>query len=526
MGKIMKKDIELKEMNRELEDQLADILESRYEYLPQFHQDAMYALSDLDGWDGRLNSMAADMLSQDYHMEFTEGQISELYHEALEMLEYPVAKVFPGSESGDGSGKKLAKARNVKKIDWKYAMDLYFQCCAMHTEDYESTVNIFFENDFQDADMIVFPRITYLYFIEGYFEGSPRSEEGPDFDISREVLVGTKKIMTAAAKYFEEKQIEIVPEMELNRINRHSAFLEYLYLGEERAEALVQKLRYNRSRLPDKEKLSELLLKGKGEGRSMAEYAEACDSSPATFSRILRKSIQRPLSEELIRKIVDNAAEHCLNMDDLMQANGMLVLRAVRRPKENKVVSRQGASNMLPLIRSIVHDELYQHDLIPMFMPALPLQNEEFFPASRFGLGLETLAEESIVLHMHRVDPPFWMLVPDMGETQDVQEASSAKDKNGAKDAAEQTGLLKGVMKQIGPFFLKDHWEPETLKNLKVTFVFTKRERYEVVRKALTDGQVKVNGCFSLVLMSTSDKCIVDHYFLPSETGKGAGYPF
>ena len=80
----------------------------------------MYALSDLDGWDGRLNSMAADMLSQDYHMEFTEGQISELYHEALEMLEYPVAKVFPGSESGDGSGKKLAKARNVKKIDWKY----------------------------------------------------------------------------------------------------------------------------------------------------------------------------------------------------------------------------------------------------------------------------------------------------------------------------------------------------------------------------------------------------------------------
>ena len=314
--------------------------------------------------------------------------------------------------------------------------------------------------------------------------------------------------------------------MELNRINRHSAFLEYLYLGEERAEALVQKLRYNRSRLPDKEKLSELLLKGKGEGRSMAEYAIACDSSPATFSRILRKSIQRPLSEELIRKIVDNAAEHCLNMDDLMQANGMLVLRAVRRPKENKVVSRQGASNMLPLIRSIVHDELYQHDLIPMFMPALPLQNEEFFPASRFGLGLETLAEESIVLHMHRVDPPFWMLVPDMGETQDVQEASSAKDKNGAKDAAEQTGLLKGVMKQIGPFFLKDHWEPDTLKNLKVTFVFTKRERYEVVRKALTDGQVKVNGCFSLVLMSTSDKCIVDHYFLPSETGKGAGYPF
>ena len=524
----MKKDIELKEMNRELEDQLADILESRYEYLPQFHQNAMYALSDLDGWDGRLNSMAADMLSQDYHMEFTEGQISELYHEALEMLEYPVAKVFPGSESGDGSGKKFAKARNVKKIDWNYAMDLYFKCCAMHTEDYDSTVNIYLENDFQDADMIVFPRITYLYFIDGYFEGSPRSEEGPDFDISREVLAGTKKIMNVAAHLFEEKQIEIVPEMDLNRMNRHSAFLEYLYLGEERAEDLVQKLRYNRSRLPDKEKLSELLLKGKGEGRSMAEYAEACDSSPATFSRILRKSIQRPLSEELIRKIVDNAAEHCLNMDDLMQANGMLVLRAVRHPRQNanKPVSRQGASDMIPQIRSIVHDELYQHDLIPMFMPALPLQNEEFFPASRFGLGLAALAEDSIVLHLLKFDPPFWMLVPDMGETQDVQEASSAKDKNGAKDAAEQTVILKGVMKQIGPFFLKDHWEPDTLKNLKVTFVFTKRERFEVVRKALTDGQVKVNGCFSLVLMSTSDKCIVDHYFLPSETGKGVGYPF
>ena len=334
--------------------------------------------------------------------------------------------------------------------------------------------------------------------------------------------------MNVAAHLFEEKQIEIVPEMDLNRMNRHSAFLEYLYLGEERAEDLVQKLRYNRSRLPDKEKLSELLLKGKGEGRSMAEYAEACDSSPATFSRILRKSIQRPLSEELIRKIVDNAAEHCLNMDDLMQANGMLVLRAVRHPRQNanKPVSRQGASDMIPQIRSIVHDELYQHDLIPMFMPALPLQNEEFFPASRFGLGLAALAEDSIVLHLLKFDPPFWMLVPDMGETQDVQEASSAKDKNGAKDAAEQTVILKGVMKQIGPFFLKDHWEPDTLKNLKVTFVFTKRERFEVVRKALTDGQVKVNGCFSLVLMSTSDKCIVDHYFLPSETGKGVGYPF
>ena len=49
-------------------------------------------------------------------------------------------------------------------------------------------------------------------------------------------------------------------------------------------ESEIKERKYIRSEIPlDKDALSKALIIGKGEGRTMEKYAEACGSSSATF---------------------------------------------------------------------------------------------------------------------------------------------------------------------------------------------------------------------------------------------------
>ena len=53
---------------------------------------------------------------------------------------------------------------------------------------------------------------------------------------------------------------------------------------------------YIQSRVPDIVALGNLLKMGKGNNRTMAEYAKQCGASPSTFSRIATGKITQPLS--------------------------------------------------------------------------------------------------------------------------------------------------------------------------------------------------------------------------------------
>lgn len=82
---------------------------------------------------------------------------------------------------------------------------------------------------------------------------------------------------------------------------------------------------YVRIRQPDRDKLAELVVRAKGEGRTMKQFALECGVNPSTLSRIVNKRISGANSDALIDAIYRNAApESGVTLEMLLDAHGMI----------------------------------------------------------------------------------------------------------------------------------------------------------------------------------------------------------
>lgn len=82
---------------------------------------------------------------------------------------------------------------------------------------------------------------------------------------------------------------------------------------------------YIRVREPDKEKLAELVLKAKGEKRSISAFARDCGVSTSTLSRLINMETTRANSDDLIAAIVENTdPESGVTRKELLDAHGLM----------------------------------------------------------------------------------------------------------------------------------------------------------------------------------------------------------
>lgn len=82
---------------------------------------------------------------------------------------------------------------------------------------------------------------------------------------------------------------------------------------------------YTRIRQPDRNKLAELIMRAKGDGRTMRQFAEECGVSPSTLSRIVNKKTIGANSDELIDAVYRNAdPESGITLEMLLDAHGMV----------------------------------------------------------------------------------------------------------------------------------------------------------------------------------------------------------
>ena len=85
--------------------------------------------------------------------------------------------------------------------------------------------------------------------------------------------------------------------------------------------------KYHRVTAPDKEVLSELVVRAKGAKRSMRQFATDCKVNPSTLSRIMNKKTQGANSDVLIATIADNAdPDSGVTFEMLMKAHGMALI--------------------------------------------------------------------------------------------------------------------------------------------------------------------------------------------------------
>lgn len=79
-----------------------------------------------------------------------------------------------------------------------------------------------------------------------------------------------------------------------------------------------------RVREPNKEKLAELVLKAKGENRSISAFARECEVSTSTLSRLINKETSKANSDDLILAIAEKAnPESGVTLEALLDAHGL-----------------------------------------------------------------------------------------------------------------------------------------------------------------------------------------------------------
>ena len=131
----------------------------------------------------------------------------------------------------------------------------------------------------------------------------------------------------------------------------------------------VEKIRdYVQVRTPDKAALANCVNRAKGQSRTMAQFADDCQISASTLSRIVNRKITNPLSIDIIIKIFENRAEaqdeHLL--EALARANGL-------HPKEyaDRVNAREGFAykrneemGRANMMKNIIVAEAVDHGLL------------------------------------------------------------------------------------------------------------------------------------------------------------------
>ncbi|MBR1597933.1 MAG: hypothetical protein IJ661_03345 [Lachnospiraceae bacterium] len=267
--------------------------------------------------------------------------------------------------------------------------------------------------------------------------------------------------------------------------------------------------KYVATRLPDKLKLAEYIKEAKGPGRTMAEFAKQCGTlSAPSFSRIIKGNLVKPLSVEIIQSIVKNAAPGArVDYESMMRANGM-VPEDLEKEESDVTVYRERAEqekNMELQVRNIIADEHFARGHMIQYFPGLPEDvsprheylSPIYIPKSRFGLSVPS----SFTIRIQGHEPLFWnydvnlhgvnLHVPERDKLAELPYAS---------------------------FFLRDTWEPETLKDVKQSFVFVDKGTYQAFLSLLSG--VKVHNNVSVLLVDLKAGRIVEEHFLDRYDGK------
>ena len=311
---------------------------------------------------------------------------------------------------------------------------------------------------------------------------------------------------------------------------------------------------------PDTEALSRLILAAKGEERTMAQFAEACGNvpgvSPSTFSRILNRTVKRPLSTALLKTIAENAANpEIVTYDKLLVANGMIkedefkyygssegqqnrtelrkkhgyIAHAGVRgesdqpgPGEREEVAaeeRNMNSEMRHLMRMSAMAEVEEvifFSLIKRGFQCAKIrylaQKDELFVREMVGdLFLRVQGEEMHTWAFNIVAPADSYMSSPNGD---------GSVKWGPLTVRARNWIERRFIDYYCPLFLRDMWKKESLANVRISFVLFDEPLYDSLCEKLS--KIKVNGHMSLILVDMNGGDVISETMLNRVGGEPA----
>lgn len=241
---------------------------------------------------------------------------------------------------------------------------------------------------------------------------------------------------------------------------------------------------------PNESEVAELVLKAKGENRSLREFAEATGISAPTLSRIANGKITRPLSLETIVSIVGNSDSFTLRtLYELARANGYM-----SKAEQNALRARQQLhatrNSAYVSVKSIMHTtivaELFQRggDMDKRFLETNP--------------GALCTAIEQVVKY------DFSMQIDIDGEQYDwvfLTFPQMAEDFVASGVAVDK--LVRNIVREVSPVFLTDAWLPAQYDGKKISFCFVDADIYNEFVRITEHGRLQ--NSFSAILLDVEN---------------------
>ena len=311
---------------------------------------------------------------------------------------------------------------------------------------------------------------------------------------------------------------------------------------------------YKAAFAPNANRLSELLDIAKGPERTMAEFVHDCKGkknlpgvSEPTFSRIRRKMVNRPVSDELLKVISDHSADpEEANYENLMRANGKVLLKDYEKTiSDYEVLSsvndslerNRKKSQIRTHIKEILINTLFLEGYSVTLYPTNVSEKESTrtgrldfpdFCDFSFGVSGKEPRYWNFIIHdfykMSTATSSRTALENLYGKCINPQSARTLKEEEKDIITVDKMGPVRflfttNFVEKYYTVFLRDAWEPEHMKDTKNTFVFTEWEDYLGARYMLENA--RLNTWVSLLLVDIVAREVVEE-FTPPIGGKKA----
>lgn len=246
---------------------------------------------------------------------------------------------------------------------------------------------------------------------------------------------------------------------------------------------------------PDKEEVSSLVLKAKGDGRTMKEFAEATGISAPTLSRIVTGKMNKPLSLEAIVAIVNQSESNTLKtMVQLARACGYvsrsqhkLMKETVKLNSTRNEVYIQVKKNMFAII------------IAELFTRGLTAAPENFdYDEGQLLIVTEKTMNYDFAFETNGENENYtWIFFSFPQSTEDFKISNMSSE-----------NIARNILRDLSTVFLTDAWTPEQYKGFKISFCFVDKEIYNHFCYLVSNGVL--NNRFSAILLDLDKSTLIE----------------
>lgn len=287
---------------------------------------------------------------------------------------------------------------------------------------------------------------------------------------------------------------------------------------------------YKQVRTPDVSRIADIVLAAKGVERTMAKFAEDTGINASTLSRMANGKIKKPLTMDVIDAIMDKKSPSCeISKDALIRANGMIDKETYERRNRNDphFERRHAQQDRMISMRTMLLNELYVRGI------AYKKVNREDMEEGSVLREFESMQSRLVLNMLESNNEKYWGLVLN---TVMLDEDDKEDIKNGRFNGPLRF-FLSRMITNYASIFLADAWEPESMKDIKCSFVFCDEYFYNAFRERLEKAKI-VSNMTTILLSIEAGKVIKeepipgcekheqDHYFDISVEDDDSSDPF